>query len=638
MYTAAPPPRLPPGTRLNGVFEIDRRIGSGGMGEIYRGRSIETGDPVAIKMMRLDLADNALALALFRKEASALHNIHHEAIIRYYLFSHDPGTGRHYLAMEFVDGLPLSDLVYQGPLAPGAVSMLQPRLAAGLYAVHQHGIIHRDLSPDNVLIPGHDLAQAKIIDFGIARSTRAGDGTIIGSAFAGKYNYVSPEQLGLYGGDVTAKSDIYSLGLVLAACLLGQPLDMGGTQFEVLEKRRVVPDLTAIDRRFRPLLERMLQPDPADRPESMADIAAWRPRKPMSLLLDYPGLTAIGRRFRPRGRMPQPNPAPEFGATPPVRYAESEIPVSLDDPEPDAFLWRKRAATAGYFGGVFVLLAWLSFQSITLHVLLPPWAPAGTTRQYLALPLGLWAVWVSILLSWLIWKAVWKSRLAGLVGVYVIVCSISVWNGYGPAQAALAPFRWAYEPPTSPLHWLVSNEPATLQFLWPPWDGTPYARQVLTLPWPPWVANDVSHEPAPPIHDRPALSLRPKDPVPPLSAPSEPALSPRPKDPMPPAIAPSEKAPAVLSPGPGMMLGLSLAPARNGGAGVVVNQVDPNSLAGDQFQAGDIIFDVNGKVVSSPADVRKAVTDAQNDGKRSILMRVKSIQGIHFVVVAIGNA
>jgi serine protease Do len=85
-------------------------------------------------------------------------------------------------------------------------------------------------------------------------------------------------------------------------------------------------------------------------------------------------------------------------------------------------------------------------------------------------------------------------------------------------------------------------------------------------------------------------------------------------------------------------LGLSLAPARNGGDGVVVTQVDPNSTASDQFQAGDVILDVNGKAVSSPADVRKAVSDAQSDGKRSVLMRVKSNQGTRFVAVAIDNA
>jgi len=85
-------------------------------------------------------------------------------------------------------------------------------------------------------------------------------------------------------------------------------------------------------------------------------------------------------------------------------------------------------------------------------------------------------------------------------------------------------------------------------------------------------------------------------------------------------------------------LGLSLAPARNGGEGVVVTQVDPNGTASDQFQTGDVILDVNGKAVATPADVRKAVSDAQSDGKRSVLMRVKSNQGTRFVAVAIGNA
>jgi serine/threonine-protein kinase len=275
--TVAPTSRLPPGTRLNGIFEIDQRIASGGMGEIYRGHAIETGDPVAIKVMRTDLADNTSALALFRKEAAALHYIQHDAIVRYYIFSSDPVVRRHYLAMEFVDGRPLEDLLREGPLTFEAVRLMQQRLASGLHAAHQHGIIHRDVSPDNILIPNGDVGRAKIIDFGIARSTRLGDGTLIGSSFAGKYNYVSPEQLGLYGGNVTAKSDIYSLGLVLAQCLSGQPIEMGGSQFEVIEKRRVVPDLGAVDLRYRPLLEHMLQPDPNDRPESMATVAAWRP-------------------------------------------------------------------------------------------------------------------------------------------------------------------------------------------------------------------------------------------------------------------------------------------------------------------------------------------------------------------------
>jgi serine protease Do len=85
-------------------------------------------------------------------------------------------------------------------------------------------------------------------------------------------------------------------------------------------------------------------------------------------------------------------------------------------------------------------------------------------------------------------------------------------------------------------------------------------------------------------------------------------------------------------------LGLSLAPAKNGGEGVVVTSVDPNGAAGDRFKSGDVILDVNGKVVSSPNDVRKAVSDAQAGGKRTVLMRVKSGQATRFVAVPLGNA
>jgi len=267
--------RVQPGTRLNGIYEIDALIAAGGMGEVYKGHTIHTGDPVAIKLLRPEFAENDAALGLFRREASALNNIHHEAIVRYYVCSVDPDLQRPYLAMELVEGQSLSQVLQQGPLTFEAVQKLTQRLATGLQAAHERGIIHRDVAPDNVIISGGDVSRAKIIDFGIARSMQVGDGTIIGGGFAGKYNYVSPEQLGLFGGDVTPKSDIYSLGLVLVQALLGQPIDMSGSQVAVIEKRRKVPDLGAIDMRIRPLFEKMLQPDPLDRPASMIEVATW---------------------------------------------------------------------------------------------------------------------------------------------------------------------------------------------------------------------------------------------------------------------------------------------------------------------------------------------------------------------------
>ncbi|TIW68767.1 MAG: serine/threonine protein kinase, partial [Mesorhizobium sp.] len=207
------------GTQLSGIYELDERIASGGMGEVYRGHNIQTGDHVAIKIVLPEFARDQTILSLFRKEASILNHLSHDAVVRYHVFTIDPGIGRPYLAMEFVDGQSLFDVMRRGAMPVEDVRKLCHRLASGLSAVHQAGAIHRDLSPDNIILPGGRVDRAKIIDFGIARSAAVGGETLIGGRFAGKYNYVSPEQLGLYGAEVSEQSDIYSMGLVLAAAL-----------------------------------------------------------------------------------------------------------------------------------------------------------------------------------------------------------------------------------------------------------------------------------------------------------------------------------------------------------------------------------------------------------------------------------
>lgn len=267
--------RVPAGTRLNDTYEIDELIAAGGMGEVYRGHLIETGDQVAVKLIRPELVGNEAALALFRKEASALHHLHHEAIIRYFVFAIDPALRRPYLAMEFVDGEPLSDFIRRKPLDVEQCLVLARRLAAGLASAHEIGIIHRDISADNVILPGGDVRRAKLIDFGIAKSTLSGATTVIGDGFAGKYNYASPEQLGLFGGVVTGQSDIYSLGLLMAEAVRGQPLDMGRSHADTVERRRAVPELDGVDARLAPLIRAMLQPVPADRPASMQAVRDW---------------------------------------------------------------------------------------------------------------------------------------------------------------------------------------------------------------------------------------------------------------------------------------------------------------------------------------------------------------------------
>jgi serine/threonine-protein kinase len=275
VFQPKPQGSLRQGVRLNGIFEIERLIAEGGMGEVYKGVALASGDAVAIKLVRPEMARDPDVMALFKREASVLHDLLHDAIVRYYVFSLEPELQRYYIAMEFVDGVSLQKRLADGPLSPAEARILLKRIGGALEQAHERGVIHRDISSDNIILPGGDVRKAKIVDFGIARATRPGEGTILGGGFAGKYKYVSPEQLGLMGGEVTPKSDIYSFGLVLAEALRGQPLDMGGTQAEVIEKRRVVPDLSGIDVSLRPLLTAMLAPDPRDRPESMAEIAGW---------------------------------------------------------------------------------------------------------------------------------------------------------------------------------------------------------------------------------------------------------------------------------------------------------------------------------------------------------------------------
>lgn len=328
---------LAPGVRLNGIYEIERLIATGGMGEVYQGRAIQTGDAVAIKIVRSDMAQDANVLTLFRNEAAALHNLYNEAIVRYYVFTVDPVTEATYLAMEFVDGQSLSDRLKQGPLSFEEVDLLRRRIASGLHAAHLLGITHRDVSPDNIILRGGQVARAKIIDFGIAKSKLA-EKTVIGSGFAGKYNYVSPEQLGLYGAEVTGKSDIYSLGLVLVEALGGRALDMGGTQLEILDKRRRTPDLSTIDKRIRPLLARMLAPDPKDRPADMAEVAAWQPKGsagagggrafPWRLVAGVAALALLAGGGLLAWQM--------LGGTTPVLQALNNSPPSLSDDRPPA--------------------------------------------------------------------------------------------------------------------------------------------------------------------------------------------------------------------------------------------------------------------------------------------------------------
>ena len=296
----AAPGSLPPGSLLNHIYEVGPFLARGGMGEVYEGRNVNTDERVAVKVMLPHLAADPKMQALFRKEARILTELAHPALVRYRVLAHEPQLGLLYIVTEFIDGPPLSQIIGRSAPDLAAIKGLAVRLADGLAAAHALGAIHRDMAPDNVLLPGGVLEQAKIIDFGIARSTEFGQQTIVADSFAGKLGYVAPEQFGDFGRNIGPWTDVYSLGLTLLAVATGHAPDLGVTLVEAVERRRKGVDLSDAPPALRPVLKMMLAPDPARRLQSMAEVIAAlspqsdTPAKPTAVLARE--ATVFGRR------------------------------------------------------------------------------------------------------------------------------------------------------------------------------------------------------------------------------------------------------------------------------------------------------------------------------------------------------
>lgn len=275
---------LQPGTLLLHTYRVERLLARGGMGDIYLARHTELDTQHAIKVIKSDLMSDPSMLALFRREASILREIHDDGVVGYEGFFRDE-TGRYYLVTEYVKGPSLAQILEERTLSVAEFYVLRDRLCRGLVAAHAKGVIHRDLAPDNVILPDGRIDNAKLIDFGIAKLTQADASTIIGESFAGKYRYASPEQLHVSEHPVDATSDIYSLALVLAAAARGNPLDMGRSLMDACQARRTVPDLSGVPAELQEQLKAMLQPNPSARPQNLNELLRrWPAAGPSSPL------------------------------------------------------------------------------------------------------------------------------------------------------------------------------------------------------------------------------------------------------------------------------------------------------------------------------------------------------------------
>ena len=267
--------RFAPGAIVAERYRIVALLGRGGMGEVYRAEDLKLSQVLAIKFLPEALSKDASALARFHSEVRVARQVSHPNVCR--VFDIGDADGVPFLTMEYVDGEDLSSLVRRiGRLPQDKAVEVSRQICAGLAAAHERGVIHRDLKPSNVMLDG--AGKARITDFGLAGIAANIQGAEVR---AGTPAYMAPEQL--LGKEVTTRSDIFSLGLVMYEVLTGKRAYDATTVPELMKARQsgTLTNPSTLVRDLDPLTERVilrcLETDPAKRPATALQVAAALP-------------------------------------------------------------------------------------------------------------------------------------------------------------------------------------------------------------------------------------------------------------------------------------------------------------------------------------------------------------------------
>ncbi len=263
-----------------GPYRIIRQLGAGGMGEVFLAHDDDLGRDIAVKLLPEHLAESAEHLFRLRHEARSASSLNHPNIVTIYEIGRDD-DGRAFVAMEYIDGQTLRELMLPGPMPVRKALQLVSQIADGLAAAHKRGLVHRDLKPENIMITADGVV--KILDFGLAKTLEAGAMATTPSQFSdpgmivGTYMYMSPEQA--RAGEVDYRSDQFALGAILYEMLTGKVAFQGATAVETLFM--VVRDDPAplsvvaphVPAPVRWIVDRALAKDPDDRYVATRDLA-----------------------------------------------------------------------------------------------------------------------------------------------------------------------------------------------------------------------------------------------------------------------------------------------------------------------------------------------------------------------------
>jgi serine/threonine-protein kinase len=265
---------LRPGDLFHGRFEILAPLGQGGMGVVYKARDRSLDEVVAIKVLRPDFARDPLMAERFKSEIRLARRVRHRNVSAIHDFGE--ADGLLYISMELVEGVDLKRVVReQGPLPTERAYDVVLQVAAGLQAVHEAGIVHRDLKTPNIMLePG---GVARLMDFGIAKREDAEGGVTVTGQVVGTPEYMSPEQA--QGRKVDARTDVYSLGVVVYEVFTGRVPFRGDTPISTILKHLQEPPpldgppAERLPARLREVLRRALAKEPADRYPTVAAFA-----------------------------------------------------------------------------------------------------------------------------------------------------------------------------------------------------------------------------------------------------------------------------------------------------------------------------------------------------------------------------